>query len=258
MHGASIRQAETEGASSVTSPKPTWLLRAAIASALVGALAARSVDAYAEDAVADSNNPGTTGSRAAQPANLDEIIVTATRRAESVLNVPYNISATTEQQLDAGGVTDFSKLAQVVPGLVYNGGGIREGGSQNGFILRGLNTDRTSTSDTPSLTVAPVSVYIDDTPVFANLHLTDIARVEVLRGPQGTLYGNGSVGGTIRFIYNEPDPSAFSGQIQVDTSHTNHADGENYTLDGIVNIPLADALALRISGGHTFENGFID
>lgn len=234
--------------------KHNSLLRAAIASALFGTSAGHV--AHADDATAAADSP--TSSRSASSTNLEEIVVTATRRAESVSNIPYNISATTEQQLDAAGVVDFSKLQQVVPGLVYNGGGIREGGSQNGFILRGLNTDRTSTSDTPYLTVSPVSVYIDDTPVFANLHLTDIARVEVLRGPQGTLYGNGSVGGTIRFIYNEPDPSAFSGQIQVDTSHTNHADGENYTLDTVVNIPLAETLALRISGGHTFENGFID
>lgn len=237
-------------------PKHNRQLRAAIASALFGTGLGHAPDARADDTPAGAESP--TGSRSVSSRDLEEIIVTATRRAESVFNVPYNISATTEQQLDAAGVVDFSKLQQIVPGLVYNGGGIREGGSQNGFILRGLNTDRTSISDTPSLTVAPVSVYIDDTPVFANLHLTDIARVEVLRGPQGTLYGNGSVGGTIRFIYNEPDPSAFAGQIQVDTSHTNHADGENYTLAGVVNIPLADALALRVSGGHTFENGFID
>ena len=234
--------------------KHNYLLRAAIASALFGTSAGHV--AHADDAVAAADSPAR--SRSASSTDLEEIIVTATRRAESVANIPYNISATTEQQLDAAGVVDFSKLQQVVPGLVYNGGGIREGGSQNGFILRGLNTDRTSTTDTPYLTVSPVSVYIDDTPVFANLHLTDIARVEVLRGPQGTLYGNGALGGTIRFIYNEPDPSAFSGQIQADTSHTNHADGENYTLDAIVNIPLAETLALRISAGHTFENGFID
>jgi iron complex outermembrane receptor protein len=230
------------------------LLRAAIAAALFGTSAGHV--AHADDAVAAADSPAR--SRSTSSTDLEEIIVTATRRAESVSNIPYNISATTEQELDAAGVVDFSKLQQIVPGLVYNGGGIREGGSQNGFILRGLNTDRTSTSDTPYLTVSPVSVYIDDTPVFANLHLTDIARVEVLRGPQGTLYGNGSLGGTIRFIYNEPDPSGFSGQIQADTSHTNHALGENYTIDGIVNIPLGDALALRISAGHTFEDGFID
>ena len=237
-----------------TTVRHNLLLRAAIASALFGTSVAQ--PARADDAVAAADSP--TSSRSAPSSELEEIIVTATRRAESVINIPYNISATTEQQLDEAGVVDFSKLQQVVPGLIYNGGGIREGGSQNGFILRGLNTDRTSTSDSPYLTVSPVSVYIDDTPVFANLHLTDIARVEVLRGPQGTLYGNGALGGTIRFIYNEPDPSAFSGSIQADTSHTNHSLGENYTIDGIVNIPLADALALRISAGHMFEDGFIE
>ena len=240
----------------MVSSKPNWLIRAAIAS-LVGGVAARSTGAYAQTAAGNSPSAA-AGSGAAQTERLEEVIVTATRREESVLTVPYNITATTQKQLEAAGVVDFSTLSQVVPGLVYNGGGIREGGSENGFILRGLNTDRTSTSDTPELTVAPVSVYIDDTPIFANLHLTDIARVEVLRGPQGTLYGSGSLGGTIRFIYNDPDPRALSGQIQVDTSHTDGAGGENYTVEGVLNVPLADTLALRVSAGHTLEQGFID
>jgi len=128
-----------------TTVRHNLLLRAAIASALFGTSVVH--PAQADDAVAAADSP--TSSRNAASPELEEIIVTATRRAESVSNIPYNISATTEQQLDDAGVVDFSKLQQIVPGLVYNGGGIREGGSQNGFILRGLNTDRTSTSDSP-------------------------------------------------------------------------------------------------------------
>jgi outer membrane receptor protein involved in Fe transport len=189
---------------------------------------------------------------------LDEVVVTANRREQSILEVPYNITATTAAQLSSAGVKDFAGLAQLVPGLVYNGGGIRNGGSQAGFILRGLNADRTSTTDQPSLTVAPVSLYIDDTPIFANVHIADIDRVEVLRGPQGTLYGNGSVGGTIRILYNEPDPTAFAVHVNAETSQTDDADGQNYTLDGVVNVPLASNLALRVTGGKLFEHGFID
>lgn len=195
---------------------------------------------------------------AAQDIALEEIVVTANRREQSVLDVPYNITAATSQQLENAGVVDFSGLSQLVPGLVYNGGGIRLGGSQNGFILRGLNSSRTSTTDQPSLTVSPVSMYLDDTPIFANVHLADVNRIEVLRGPQGTLYGNGSVGGTVRVIYNEPAPTAFSAKVQAESSQTDQAGGANYSADGMINVPLASVLALRIAGGHVFEHGFVD
>ena len=226
--------------------------------AILASAAGRPPDARAQAADDDARARRATGAGLTQAPPLQEVIVTANRRTESVLKIPYNITATTEQQLQSAGVTDFSKLSQVVPGLVYDGGGIREGGSNNGFILRGLNTDRTSTGDLPNLTVAPVSVYLDDTPIFANLHIADIARIEVLRGPQGTLYGNGSLGGTIRFIYNEPDPSAFAARVESETSQTEHAGGLNDSISGMVNVPLADVLALRVSGGRTFEHGFID
>jgi len=242
----------------MNSKRRARLLRAAGACAILASVAGRPTDARAQAAGADARTRGAADGDVTQTASLEEVTVTANRRTESVLKIPYNISATTQQQLDSALVTDFSKLDQIVPGLVYNGGGIREGGSQNGFILRGLNTDRTSTGDLPNLTVAPVSVYIDDTPIFANLHISDIARIEVLRGPQGTLYGNGSLGGTIRFIYNEPDPGAFAARVEGDASQTDHASGLNDSINGMVNIPLADALALRVSGGRTFEHGFID
>ena len=242
----------------MTSPQSSSSLGAAVAFALLTSTLARSVDAQAQTTGGPTGVPVPADAPDASVGRLQDVYVTATRRAESALSVPYNISATTEQQLENAGVTDFSKLAEVVPGLVYNGGGIREGGTQNGFILRGLNTDRTSTSDLPSLTVAPVAVYIDDTPIFTNLHLTDIARVEVLRGPQGTLYGNGSLGGTIRFLFNEPDPRAFMTRAQAEASETDHAGGPNYTLDGVLNAPITDSLALRMSGGHAFVHGFIN
>jgi outer membrane receptor protein involved in Fe transport len=236
-------------------PKSHRKLLSAGTLALLASVAARPMPAHAQTAV---TGHAPAAAHPEDPVILQEVIVTANRREQSVLDVPYNITAATSAQLENAGVTDFSGLTQLVPGLVYNGGGIRLGGSQNGFIMRGLNSSRTSTTDQPSLTVAPVSLYIDDTPMFANVHLADVNRVEVLRGPQGTLYGNGSVGGTLRVIYNEPDPTGFATRVQAESSQTDHAGGPNYSADGMINIPLASTLALRVSAGHVFDHGFVD
>jgi iron complex outermembrane receptor protein len=188
---------------------------------------------------------------------LEEILVTANRRAETVLSVPYNITAASEEDLNRAGTTDFTKLAQLVPGLVSNGGGIRSAGTTNGLSLRGLNLDNSDNDDVPPITVPTVATYIGETPIFTNLRITDVKRVEVLRGPQGTLYGSGSEGGTIRFIFNEPDPTRFSASVKTDASHTNHARDVNYDVDGVLNLPITDTSAVRFSAGHTLQAGYI-
>ena len=99
---------------------------------------------------------------------------------------------------------------------------------------------------------------MDNTPLFTNLRMNDLARVEVLRGPQGTLYGAGSVGGTLRFIFNRPDPEAFAGKFNAGFGTTEDADDLNYSVDGVANIPLGDTAALRISAGYEETAGFVD
>ena len=103
-----------------------------------------------------------------------------------------------------------------------------------------------------------VSTYINETPLFANLRLRDIERVEVLRGPQGTLYGSGSLGGSVRYIYNKPDLSAFYGEISGGVSQTKNGDGINYESDLMLNLPVTDTFGLRASVGYTEQAGFID
>ncbi len=129
---------------------------------------------------------------------LEEVMVTATRRAQSTTDVPYNISATTGEQLERAGITDFTKLARSVPGLVFTESGARDSGLNSGLIIRGLNVSGSGNTDLISIASPTVSTYVGETPMFVNLHLKDIERVEILRGPQGTLYGSGSLGGTIR------------------------------------------------------------
>lgn len=196
----------------------------------------------------------------AQSDILEEIIVTANRREQSIQDIPVNISAMTGGELEAAGVSSLADLSQVIPGLAYSDLGVRSGGVNNQLILRGLNTSAQGSIGAyiANLNPGAVSTYMDNTPLFTNLRMYDLARVEVLRGPQGTLYGANSVGGTLRFIFNQPDPEAFAAKIDTGFSTTEDADDLNYTVDGVVNIPLSTKAALRISAGYKETAGFTD
>ena len=141
---------------------------------------------------------------------LDEIIVTATRRDESVQDVPYNIQAISAQTLQLTGAIDQSDFARMIPGLSMVDRGARDGVE---FVLRGLTTGSNSGSIGQTTTT-----YVDDTQVdlyygLLDLKLLDVERIEVLRGPQGTLYGGGAIGGTIRYISTPPDLAQTSGRV---------------------------------------------
>ena len=191
-------------------------------------------------------------------AVLEEVVVTATRRAESVQDVPYNISAVSGDFLDKANVNGLGDLAKLIPGLNFNDRGSRSQMFSSGIVMRGMNTDRLARINAPLATVSPVSTYIGETPVFVSLDLMDLNRVEVLRGPQGTLYGSGSLGGTIRYIPNEPSVDEFSGEFQAGGSEFEGSSDQNYKLKGILNIPISDTMALRINGKYSDEAGFID
>jgi iron complex outermembrane recepter protein len=188
-------------------------------------------------------------------ADIQEVIVTATRRAESVLEVPYNISAVSGADLQASGVTDLQDLTHMVPGLAGPDLGPRAGDFNNSLTIRGMSTSVVNFTS-PNIAEPLVSTYVDDVPLFVNLKLTDIARVEVLRGPQGTLYGSGSVGGTIRIIHNEPDPTATEVDLFTTVSGTAHANDPSASFDAIVNVPLSDRIAFRGSAGYEALSGF--
>ena len=106
--------------------------------------------------------------------------------------------------------------------------------------------------------VPPVATYVDDTPLFFNMRLDDLDRVEVLRGPQGTLYGSGSLGGTIRFVLNTPDPSGFDAKMEVGLSKTQHTHTTNEEIKGMVNLPLSETFAVRINAGASDDAGFVN
>ena len=162
-------------------------------------------------------------------AALEEIVVTANRRTESVLEVPYNITALSADQLEAAGVSDISGMVRMVPGLSSFDEGPRVSGNRNNFNIRGLNANTLGNEDdNPRIGQATVSTYVGETPVFFPLKLVDLDRVEVLRGPQGTLYGSGSVGGTVRFIPNKPDFDGFTLDVNAEASLTKKSDDVGY------------------------------
>jgi outer membrane receptor protein involved in Fe transport len=187
--------------------------------------------------------------------DIGEIIVTATRRSESISDIPYNISAVGSADIAESGVTDLVGLAHMVPGLVTADLGPRASNTNGTLTIRGLNASSVNAQD-QSLSVPVVSTYVDETPLFANLKMTDIARVEVLRGPQGTLYGSGSLGGTVRLIHNEPDPTTTEFDVSTRGSHTANAANPSEALDVIGNLPLSETMAVRASAGYERLAGF--
>ena len=199
-----------------------------------------------------------SGDSIAESRVIEEVVITATRRAQSVQDVPINISVVTGDTIRETGVSDLNDLIRLVPGLVTTDLGA-DAGVNNSLIMRGLNANNPGTNNVlPNVVEPSVSTYLNNSPVFLNLKLADISRVEVLRGPQGTLYGSGSVGGTVRFIFNEPDTQAASASVSAGVSSSSHGDDLNYEFDFVGNLPLSDTAAVRISAGYEEEAGVTD
>ncbi len=196
---------------------------------------------------------------AADETMLEEIIVTASRRSQSVQDIPYNISAISADQLAAAGITSSSELVRLVPGLNLVDEGPRVSGNRNNFNIRGLNVNASNNSDdNPEISQATVSTYLGEVPMYFPLKLVDLERVEVLRGPQGTLYGAGSVGGTIRFIPKKAEFDRRTVELNAELSSTDHAGDLSWDANVIANLPLSERAAFRGSVGREYLSGFID
>jgi iron complex outermembrane receptor protein len=184
--------------------------------------------------------------------DLSEVIVTATRRSESVQTVPESITVMGSDILVQRGVDKFIDYAMSVPNLSFGSTG--EGSLANRSIaLRGVAGAGLEGGGTTGF-------YIDETPADDSLdpRVVDLDRIEVLRGPQGTLYGARSMGGTVRLITKQPDFSAFSADLHTDVSGTDHANTANYDVDGVVNVPLNDQMAIRALGFYQSDAGVFD
>ncbi len=188
----------------------------------------------------------------------DEIIVTSSRRVQHVEEVPYAITVIGAKQLAQANVTDLQSLATQVPGLAEFNYGARAAGSEAPNI-RGINATGTPTRLLRTFEQNPVGTYIGNAPVDDSyFQLFDINRVEVLKGPQGTLYGAGSLGGAVRIIPNEPTLDRISGNVEVGTSVYAGAGSLGNRETGVINIPLTDKLAVRLGAYNNYDPGWID
>lgn len=198
---------------------------------------------------------------AAEPADqapdaLQEITVTATRREQSLEAVPYSMSVISAAQIEASGATDVATLATQVPGLSMYDYGARFAGA-TAPIIRGINATGSPARGFRTFEQDPVGTYIGNSPIDGYFQLDDLKRVEVLRGPQGTLYGAGALGGALRLIPNSPELNTWAGSIEASGSRLAHSDGTGYSLKGMANIPLGDTLAFRAAAKYAYEPGWI-
>jgi iron complex outermembrane recepter protein len=199
-----------------------------------------------------SNPPAPSG-------ELQEITVTATRRETTIESVPYSLSVVSGDELAKAGVTDLASLANDVPGLSYYNFGARNAGAEVP-IIRGLNASDVQVQQRSFRTFeqSPVGTYIGNSPFDGYLQLDDIQRVEVLRGPQGTLYGAGSLGGALRIIPNAPELGKFSGGIDGSGGYVKGAAKAAYTSSAVLNVPIGDTLAFRAAAKFSYEPGYIN
>jgi len=225
--------------------RPFWLGGVGLA-ALLGPAAAQTAPA-----------PGAPAAGARlQNEQIEQIVVTANKRNERVVDVAASVTALGSRTLSARHLTRIEDIVAQVPGLSIQGSG--NGGVT--LVLRGLNTGGSG---------ATVATLIDDIPLTystsnasgnqdtPNIDTFDLARVEVLRGPQGTLYGASAEGGLLKYVYSNPSTTGFSGKLE---SEVNGVDGggTGYALHGMLNVPLSPDFAVRGVGYYTAEPGYID
>ena len=193
---------------------------------------------------------------------METIIVTAQKRSEDLQKVPVAMQALPAERLEELHITDFNDYVKFFPSVTYTAGGAGGGNAAPGFAnisMRGIVSGNDGNHSGPLPTVG---VYLDEQPITTiggtlDMHLYDINRVEVLSGPQGTLYGASSEAGTIRIITNKPDASAFSAAYDVQGNTVAHG-GQGYIAEGYVNVPLADNVAIRVVAWSEHDAGYID
>ncbi len=186
----------------------------------------------------------------------EEIVVTAQRRQQLLIDVPQSITVVSGETLETQQATNFQDYLNLVPGLQLD----QSTPGAGRLILRGLNTGGVAST---------VSVYVDETPFGSSSALVnggvlagdfetfDVDRIEVLRGPQGTLYGASSLGGVLRFVTNEPSTAGFEGRVRAAIEDT-HGGEMSYRGNALINLPLGSTLAFRASGFYNMRGGFID
>ncbi len=219
----------------------------AVAAALYGVAAGRIPPALAADRAGAADPAG--------PDVLQEVIVTATKRSENLQNIPETIQVLSAGDIRKLGITHFEDIVRTMPTVSYQS----IGPTDQMFYIRGVSDG----SSANAANISTTGYFLDDASTsyygyIPDLHLYDVARIEVLDGPQGTLFGGSAMSGAIRIITNKPDPNAFSAGADLDYGGIDRG-GNNTTGEAFVNLPLVrDRTALRLSGYVVHEGGFID
>jgi len=194
-----------------------------------------------------------------ESAKIEVIEVTATKRAESIQDVPVTVTALTGDSLEKLGVSNFDQYVEFLPNVVFQG----TGPGQNEIYIRGAATTQTNISVSSVQALQPsVAFYLDEQPVSMqgrnlDIYATDVERIEVLPGPQGTLFGASSQSGTVRLITNKPSHDGFAAGFDTSMSTTKGGDMSN-SVEAYFNLSLTDSLAVRVVAYNDHQGGWID
>lgn len=194
---------------------------------------------------------------AQQAGGLEEILVTAQKREESLQDVPISLQALGTEKLEQLNVTDFDDYANLLPSVSFVN--LRPGFAQ--VYMRGVASAGDADAN-HSGSLPLIGTYLDEQPITTiqgalDVHLYDIARVEALAGPQGTLYGASSEAGTVKIVTNKPDPSGFAAGYGIE-GNTVQGGEQGYVVEGFLNQPLADNMAIRLVGWAKHDAGYLD
>ena len=218
-------------------------------------LAAAVYLAVGSAAFAQEATPAPQPQQNTEAATLDTVTVTAQKRTENLQKVPISIQVLGNEKLEELNISDFDDYVKYLPSVSYQTFG--PGFAQ--IYMRGVASggDGNHSGSLPS-----VGVYLDEQPVTTiqgplDIHIYDVARVESLAGPQGTLYGASSQAGTLRIITNKPDPSGFEAGYSLEANSVSHG-GSGYVAEGFANIPISNNAAIRLVGWREKDAGFID
>ncbi len=216
-------------------------IRLGLTTALFASTALGAVPAFALQAPADQG--------------VQEVVVTAEKREQSIQKVPMSIQAFDTRKLEQLNVNEFQDYIKYMPSVSFQ----TDGPNQTSIYMRGVASGDNANHSGP---LPSVGVYLDEQPITTiggtlDIHVYDIARIEVLPGPQGTLYGASSESGTLRIITNKPSTAGFAAGYDLEGNSVDHG-GQGFVAEGFVNIPLAENIAVRLVGFDEHDAGYID
>ncbi|MEJ8566466.1 TonB-dependent receptor [Elongatibacter sediminis] len=205
-------------------------------------------------AASGQESAGAEPAEVQRAGTIEEIVVTATKREANIQDIPASITALGGLEIERRGLVSMDDYLSTIPGVNMADRGV----SSNKIIIRGVNASIEEDST--------VGVFFGEVPLntvsrgsTADLKMIDLQRVEILRGPQGTLFGSGSMGGAVRNIPNRPNLEQLEGKVETGYSNTARAGGSNYDMSGVLNLPLVkDTLALRMVGYYYDNSGYVD